>query len=823
MSPLRWFRRHATWMLIIFGVILMAIFGLGPVFDQMTRGFQNSGPIDDPVIMKYRGGEITRTALDGLQRNHYATRRFLMELAKQSAKQCEANEVQYRPLAQMIQPFGRSDNQDILDEQTLVRKLLSDRAEDEGVVISDGMIDDYLALMAGNADFSPRDWKQINKLVNNNIPLSSIRNHLAVELKSMQMQRYASVGIPLNPTPTEAVELYARANDRIECEFVPVPVDEYLSQVTGEPSAAEMQALFEEGKYEYVDAGMQKPGFKVPRKVNVQYFTAEMETFLQNEKNKITDAEVEAEYEKLVAAEDPIVVEVIPQPEPAGFSLDLGDDDGKTATSATGTPTTGTPTTGTPTTGTPTIPATEIEKTEQPKVEKTDAVPGLDVKADVPVLNMPAAKTVEPSLPNPKTLINETPIEAKPGGLKVTPPAQGKGGQSLTVRKTKHQFASFVQEEEATAAVEAVLGNTTPMAPQVEVESTQAETTQDVGGLGGLQLSDESAGPMTGETNKKTRIKPLSEVEDEIRTRLARAKAFKKKDDASKQAEVSLKTHQMQVLTWENSQDRDTTPKPTPPDFEAIAKENGLLFGETGIVGRLELEKTAIGKVNYPVQVQSPDGGMRMDFQSVSNKVFLDYDRVKLLVPQTVSDLITGNTYVIWMSEKEDVRIPELADVKEQIIKYWKYQKAVELAREAAEKMAAQASADKKLTALFPEKAAPTGEFTWFRPGRGAQATFGNPIGVTNPGEEVMQTAFSLDEGGTGVAANRTRDIIYVLQRATPGTPVADLGQEYLDQQYFRFKRVPTGVMGAAQHYAQELEFDWRDEFVDSMELKRMK
>ena len=180
MSPLRWFRRHATWMLIIFGVILMAIFGLGPVFDQMTRGFQNSGPIDDPVIMKYRGGEITRTALDGLQRNHYATRRFLMELAKQSAKQCEANEVQYRPLAQMIQPFGRSDNQDILDEQTLVRKLLSDRAEDEGVGISDGVIDDYLELMAGNADFSPRDWKQINKLVNNNIPLSSLRNHLAV-------------------------------------------------------------------------------------------------------------------------------------------------------------------------------------------------------------------------------------------------------------------------------------------------------------------------------------------------------------------------------------------------------------------------------------------------------------------------------------------------------------------------------------------------------------------------------------------------------------------------------------------------------------------
>ena len=102
-------------------------------------------------------------------------------------------------------------------------------------------------------------------------------------------------------------------------------------------------------------------------------------------------------------------------------------------------------------------------------------------------------------------------------------------------------------------------------------------------------------------------------------------------------------------------------------------------------------------------------------------------------------------------------------------------------------------------------------------------ATYGMPFEIKRPGEEFMQTAFSLAEGEAAVAANESRDFIYVLQRTSPATPVADLGQEYPDQQYFRFKRIPTGVMGAAQHYAQELEFDWRDEFVESMELKRMK
>ena len=819
MSPLRWFRRHATWMLIIFGVVLMAIFGLGPVFDQMARGFQNSGPVDDPVIMEYRGGEITRSSLDELQRNHHSTRRFLIELIEQSAKQCEKKEVQYAPLADMVQPLARTDDQDVVDEQMLVRKLLAERAEDEGVVISEGMIDDYLALMAGQAEFSPRDWKQINKLVNQRTPMTKIRQHLALELKSLQMQRYASIGVPLNPVPTEAIELYARSNDRIECEFIPVKVEDYVSKVSGEPSREEMQALFKEGKYEYVDIGMQTPGFKIPRKANVQYFTAEKAVFLQNEKSKLTDAQVEAEYEKLIAAEDPIVVEIISQPEPAGFELDFGNDakkmDDPEAKKMAEPEMKKMDEPEMKKMAEPEMKKTdepEMKKMADPKMEKTEGS-DLKIDPDVPVLKMPKAKTVEP-LPNADGLLKELPVEVTPDAPKVTP-VKGTGDQSLNVRKTKSQFASFTQDEAQETGSETT---------ETETPATEGATDQeDVGGIGDLQLSDESAGPSTGQSNKKTRIKPLSEVADEIRTRLATAAAFKKKDDAAKRAKIALDSYRSQVIRWENSQEKETTPKPTPPDFAAIAKEYGLLFQETGLVNRFELEKTDIGKVNYFVQVQTPQGGLRPDFQSVSNKIFLEYDRVDLLVPQNISDIVSGNAYVIWTSEKEEVRIPEFEESKDQIVKYWKHQKAVELARKAAEAMAAKASPSQKLTSIFPTTASPTGEFTWFRPGRGAMAIYGTPIKVDRPGEEFMKTAFSLAEGEASVAANESRDIIYVLQRITPAIPVADIGQEYLDDQFFRFKRIPTGVMGAAQHYAQEIEFDWRDEFVKSMELKRMK
>ena len=459
MSPLRWFRKHATWMLIIFGVVLMAIFGLGPVFDSMAQGFQNSSMAgDDPVIIKYRGGEITRSKLDELQLNHHSTNRFIRALLEEADKQCKKDGVQLTPLAQPVQPLGRSNNQDAVDEQMLVRKLLAERAEDEGVVVSDGMVDDYLALLANPVEFSKSDWKNINKLANLRMPMKSIKEHLRLELKAMQMQRYTSVGIPLNPVPTEAVELYSQANDRIECEVVPVSVEDYISKVTEEPSESELKALFEEGKYDYEDGRMQTPGFKVPRKVNVQYFVADMKTFLQNEKSKLTVAEVAAEYEKLVAAEDPIVIEIVQEKEPAGFNLNFDDEeaDPKEKDAAEGgdaDPAESMPSSETPAVTLPEETTTEsgssskavpTEGVEVPNVEGVE-VPGVEVPSVEGGTEVQGTEIPATEVPGVEVPATEVPSVEVPG---TEVPATEVPDQSLDVRRTKDQFVTLTQEEE---------------------------------------------------------------------------------------------------------------------------------------------------------------------------------------------------------------------------------------------------------------------------------------------------------------------------------------------------------------------------------------
>ena len=782
MSPLRWFRRHATWMLIIFGVVLMAIFGLGPVFDNMAQGFRNSGSgIEDETVIEYRGGEVKRSKIEELQRDHFATQRFLGALTEQAAKQCEEKDVQYRPLTRMVPPIQGNDES--RGDEVLTRKLMAERAEDEGIVISDGMLDDYLGLLAGNAEFSERDLKLINKTVNERTGLPRIRNHLRLELLAMQLQRYTFVGIPRTPIPTEAVELYARSNNRVECEVVPVSVSEYVSKVSGEPSAAEKKALFAAGKYDYAEADNKEPGFKKPREVNVQYFVAEMKTFLENEKARITDAEVEAEYNKLVEAEDPLVVVVTEEDGPSGFDLGgFGEDDDESAGDS-------------DTNGD--LPA---DSGEQDSPESTEQ--------DGDSADTSSSETEE--VPSKEIEKSEEKNE------------DGQDQSSHVVSHKRQQRVGLIQDDKQEEATEKTAEESSENTQKDSAEPKQEE--EEVGGLADLQLSDEAAGP-TDEDSKKVEFKPLKEVADAIRERLALQTATKKKDDAQKRAMVAMQNYQNKVLQWETEREMSNSnaPKPEAPDFEAMAKEYGLAFRETGVINRLGLMESEVGKVQVFRQIQTPQG-IQPSLARVSDGIFAQYDRTELYDPQEVTDFLTRNGFIFWLAEKVDVRIPSIDEASPQIVEYWKYQQAIALATKDAEQMAAKAkSSGKKLTELYPETAAPTGEFTWFSPGGGAMAAYGRPFGIKNAGDEFMRKAFGLAEGESGVAANETRDTIYVIQRTTAKPSIVETGEEYLAKQYFRFKRLPPDVLGAAQVYAREIQFEMQDEFIEAMDIKRLK
>jgi hypothetical protein len=64
-NPLRWFRRHAKILMVVLGSAAMAIFGLGPVFDAISKP-PVTNPREVKVIATWNGGDITRSDLDGI-------------------------------------------------------------------------------------------------------------------------------------------------------------------------------------------------------------------------------------------------------------------------------------------------------------------------------------------------------------------------------------------------------------------------------------------------------------------------------------------------------------------------------------------------------------------------------------------------------------------------------------------------------------------------------------------------------------------------------------------------------------------------------------
>ena len=321
-NPMRWFRRHQKLMMVFFGVGLMAVFGLGSVVSMVNPSDLGVGR-ENPVIAVWKGGEVKRDFLNNLRFRHFQTMRFLSAVQQTARKQKgESFNSLAIPISSIV-PTGEF-KEDEVDRRLLDKFLMAEMAKEEGIIVDDAMVDEYIAQVAGYVPFSRNDMVEINREANQGqAALEVVRRHLKLELAAQQASSLISVSIIGNnpriarmPNPTDAIELYTKSTRRIECQILPIEVDP--ESISEQPSSTELRKIYDEGKYIYPQFDGETPGFKIGKKVKVQYFVANQDTFLQNEINKLTDAEVQAEYEKLVEQESPIVMETIPdesQPE----------------------------------------------------------------------------------------------------------------------------------------------------------------------------------------------------------------------------------------------------------------------------------------------------------------------------------------------------------------------------------------------------------------------------------------------------------------------------------------------------------------------------
>jgi hypothetical protein len=272
---------------------------------------------------------------------------------------------------------------------------------------------------------------------------------------------------------------------------------------------------------------------------------------------------------------------------------------------------------------------------------------------------------------------------------------------------------------------------------------------------------------------------------------------------------------------WKFGDEKTRGEEPDPIDCSAIADEYNLEFRETGLVDELELEETEVGKIRVFRQILGPNGRPQSSFPPLGQIIFDGYHDANEYDPKRENDMMAGATYVYWLSEKADSRIPELDEVKNEVIEFWKNRKAFDKALQEGEQIAESLNGNpgQTLVGKFPEKAVQTGEFTWFNTTSNRPA-ISIPVGVTQPGDEFMQTVFSLKQYEAAATFNYVRDTVYVAQMMTEKASVAETGKDYLENRFFKFKTIPNDVRSVSQWYGQEISIDWNEEFTKSMDLE---
>jgi len=793
---LAWFRRHAKVLMVVLGSAAMAIFGLGPVFDTLSNGrrSENQNPDEYKVIATWKGGEIDRLQLDSMRVDHYQTVAFLDGVRQATEKKFGGER---RPFVMPISPIN-SNRPEVVDGELISRYVFAQLAAEEGVVASDGMVDDYLEQLSAGANFSRQDYEAINNQVNSKYStMSRIRERLKIELLANQMLLFGTLGISGSPNVTEAVQLFSRTTDQVECEVLPIDVTKMESQITDEPDSTVLKALYEEGKYDFPTANGEKPGFKMGPRLRLQYFAADFQSFLQKEMNKLSDEDVQKEYERLVAAKDEMVLEPLPvddgsiqlnSPPPGASDVTPPPTGGEEMEDAPG-----------DVTPPPGAPKAEAPKAEAPKTEAP--------KAEAPKAEAPKAEAPKAEAPKAEA-----------------PKAEAEKQSSLSATGDYQFVSTSVQEEPKLEAAPQEPAEPKAEAPKAEApkaEAPKAEATA----AGEGETTQEPAGETAAQepAPKERAIKPLKDIKEDVKRSMCEEPALEAMTKAISDASVSVQAYYEERLRWEFEQDQGSENEPVPMDLDSIAKQYGLVKKETGLVDFTEFSADALGSIRV-FQNMMVQGRQSPQLIPLSQILFSNFDGLNEYEPNTIDDnWNTRNSYLYWVAQKVDTKIPSLDEARNEVAKYWKKQQAFNLAMEDAKKYQAKVNdgGGKLMSVVEGVPAAnviKTGAFTWFS--SFGSTRYSSPVGVTGAGEKFMEAAFNTEQFKAGVAENDSRDTIYVIQPVVECKEIDIVGEDFLTNQLFKFKRIPDEVQQASQIYRRDALMDWYEEVNDRMQVK---
>jgi len=276
-SPFSIFRRHQKVLLAVLGILCMFSFIFIPIFmDSLSSG---AAQID--TVVSTKDGPVNGAQLESMVRTRAIVNRFLFEAMSYAAGR----------------PMQREDILGPTTPEAVVETwILSKKAEAVGIKISDEAITEFLRQRT--ADRVTTD--EFNKIMNN-LQIRGARqlyDMLRPELMALQLQQLVRatelMGLPSVP-PAVRWEYYTRLNRRANVECLPVPVENFMAQVS-DVTDKDLREFYEKHKATYPDSDSPAPGFHRPKKARFEYLVAAHDDFF--EPAAVPEQEIKDYYEK---------------------------------------------------------------------------------------------------------------------------------------------------------------------------------------------------------------------------------------------------------------------------------------------------------------------------------------------------------------------------------------------------------------------------------------------------------------------------------------------------------------------------------------------
>ncbi len=305
-SPFYYFRKHQKVFLAVAAVLAMVVFVFA---DLLTSAISTRGrdPRQSLTVARWDGGSMSGQELGSLVRRRLFISRFLLEIAQTGARRLMENGG--TPLEPSVPNFIVPRNTPLaqIHSDCISTRVLSQLAEAAGMFVADDQINNYLRQMS----FGQLSGTEIANLLREGNSASG-RQAEAMLFGGLQEMLLANSFLASYSstlecvTPEQRWQDWRRVNERIAVEAAILPASQFLPQ-TDSPTEMQLTEFYEEFKDNV--AGQKQlvvgrplpsptPGFREPRRVQLQYLLADVAAHTQKLLDSITAEEIEDYYQR---------------------------------------------------------------------------------------------------------------------------------------------------------------------------------------------------------------------------------------------------------------------------------------------------------------------------------------------------------------------------------------------------------------------------------------------------------------------------------------------------------------------------------------------